>query len=212
MRTALLAFAMMTFGLTPVHAAESPPGLQPREQATQITPDDHALGKKSAPVTIFEYSSSPAPIALISQTKALPVIKKDYIETGKVRLAFHFPLDGVAIKGRPLARCAEPDKFFNIVDFLFEPTALKAEQQGSGGSAGRHGNWSGISPEKQKACQDDEAMKAKIIQICQEGSQAFNIDTFTIVIVGPKGNHEVVKGAQKAEDYTKIIDKMLADQ
>ena len=49
-----------------------------------------------------------------------PDLKKDYIDTGKIRFIFReFPLDPLAAAASMLARCAGKDKFFPLIEAFF---------------------------------------------------------------------------------------------
>ena len=80
-----------------------------------------ALGDEKAPVTIIEYASMTCPHCADFHASTYPELKKRYIDTGKVRFIFReFPLDQLALAGFLLARCAGPDKYFPMIDTLFQ--------------------------------------------------------------------------------------------
>jgi protein-disulfide isomerase len=82
---------------------------------------DKILGDENAPVTIVEYASMTCGHCANFHERTWPDLKKDYIETGKVRFIFReFPLDPVASAAFMLARCAPQEKYFDIVDIMFE--------------------------------------------------------------------------------------------
>jgi len=81
---------------------------------------DIVEGKASAPVTIVEYASMTCGHCAAFHREIYPVIKKDYIETGKVKFILReFPLDEVATAAFMLARSLGPDKRDAAVDLLF---------------------------------------------------------------------------------------------
>jgi protein-disulfide isomerase len=81
---------------------------------------DIVLGAADAPVTIVEYASMTCPHCAQFQAKTFPKLKERYIDTGKVRFIFReFPLDPLAAGAFMLARCADKDKYFAIIDLLF---------------------------------------------------------------------------------------------
>ncbi|HVG51086.1 MAG TPA: DsbA family protein [Xanthobacteraceae bacterium] len=97
-------------------------------QATVSTTDlaepsaigDMALGSDKAPVTIIEYASMTCSHCAHFAVTTFPKLKERYIDTGKVRYIFReFPLDPLAAGASLLARCADKDKYFSIVDLLF---------------------------------------------------------------------------------------------
>ncbi len=68
-----------------------------------------AIGDKDAPVTMVEYSSLGCPHCAAFHKNTLPRIKKEYIDTGKVRLVYRdFPLGTPALAASMIARCAGP--------------------------------------------------------------------------------------------------------
>ena len=80
-----------------------------------------ALGDEKAPVTIIEYASMTCPHCATFHDTTYPELKKRYIDTGKVRFIFReFPLDQLAPAAFMLARCAGPDKYFPMIETLFQ--------------------------------------------------------------------------------------------
>ena len=73
------------------------------------------LGNPTAPVTIYEFSSLGCSHCADFHLNMLPQLKKDYIDTGKVKLVFaDFPIDGRSMKAAMLARCMPADKYFDF--------------------------------------------------------------------------------------------------
>jgi protein-disulfide isomerase len=103
---------------------KSPPIGIPDSSLDLMTPGplgDQALGKDDAPVTIIEYASMTCPHCANFHETTFPELKKRYIDTGKVRFIFReFPLDSVAATAAMLARCSGKDKFFPLVEVLFQ--------------------------------------------------------------------------------------------
>jgi protein-disulfide isomerase len=81
---------------------------------------DMAMGAENAPVTIIEYASMTCPHCANFTIETFPKLKERYIDTGKVRYIFReFPLDALAAGASLLARCADKDKYFSLIDLLF---------------------------------------------------------------------------------------------
>ncbi len=81
---------------------------------------DMVMGAENAPVTIIEYASMTCPHCAHFAVETFPKLKERYIDTGKVRYIFReFPLDVVAAGASLLARCADKDKYFSLLDLLF---------------------------------------------------------------------------------------------
>jgi len=94
----------------------------PKRGGDLMTPSplgEQALGQASAPVTIIEYASMTCPHCAHFHETTYPELKKRYIDTGKVRFIFReFPLDSVAATAFMVARCADKDKFFPLIEAM----------------------------------------------------------------------------------------------
>lgn len=82
-----------------------------------------ALGQDSAPVTIVEFSDLECPFCHQFFKETLPQIKKDYIDTGKVKMYYrHYPLPFHPM-AKPLANAVEcandQGKFWELHDTIF---------------------------------------------------------------------------------------------
>jgi protein-disulfide isomerase len=90
------------------------------------------LGDQNAKVTLVQFSDFQCPFCRRFFEETLPQIKKEYIDTGKVKLTFrHYPLDfhPAAYPSALAAECAnEQGKFWELHDKIFEEQA----KQGTG--------------------------------------------------------------------------------
>jgi protein-disulfide isomerase len=99
-------------------------GASSTEGATQFEREgDRALGSADAPVTVIEYASTSCPHCADFHDEVFPTIESRYIDTGQVRFVFREMLTGeprLAQAGFMLARCAPDDRYFDVIDLLFE--------------------------------------------------------------------------------------------
>jgi len=108
---------------TPTPAAETTPS---EPQLVRVSLDDDPVkGDPDAPVTIIEFSDFQCPFCSRFYQQTLPLIEKNYIETGKVKLVYRdLPLASIhpnAIPSHIAAECAdEQGKFWEYHDALFE--------------------------------------------------------------------------------------------
>jgi hypothetical protein len=101
--------------------------LLPRELRAQepdkllgVLPTDHVLGRPDAPNVLIDYFSLTCPHCANFHAAVLPVVKREWIDTGRLRFVYrHFPSDAVATRGSLLAECGG-DKFFETIDALFK--------------------------------------------------------------------------------------------
>lgn len=111
-------------------AADQQLGHQPPGNLNQVsTDDDPALGDKNAPLTIVEFSDYECPFCKRSFDQVLPELKKNYIETGKLKLVYRdFPLSfhTNAHKEAEAAECARSQSddatYFKFHDQIFTRT------------------------------------------------------------------------------------------
>ena len=79
------------------------------------------LGNPKAKVTVIEFASLTCPHCAQFQQVVFPDIKKNYIDTGKIRYVFKdYPLDELAMVGAVLARCAPADRGLKLIDTMFK--------------------------------------------------------------------------------------------
>ena len=101
---------------------------QPAEKVdVKVGAGDHVLGNSNAKVAIVEFSDFQCPFCRSFWSGALAQIKKEYIDTGKVKLVYkHFPLD-FHPGARPAAEASEcandQGKFWEFHDKVFEEQA-----------------------------------------------------------------------------------------
>jgi len=90
----------------------------------KITKDDVILGDPNAPVTIIEYSDYQCPFCKKFFDENIFLLRKEYIETGKVKMIYRdFPLPGhlYAMPAAEAANCAKDQgKFWAYHDLIFK--------------------------------------------------------------------------------------------
>jgi protein-disulfide isomerase len=100
----------------------------------------YSIGRADAPVTLVEFSDYQCPFCKQFHTGAYTELKKNYIDTGKVRfVARDLPLEfhPLALKAAEAARCAgDQGKYWELRDALFakaEPPTDDVVQKAAGG-------------------------------------------------------------------------------
>jgi len=107
----------------PATAPSSKSPAQPAPSSVNLS-GTHVKGDPSAPVLIVEYSDFQCPFCAEFWRSTLPSIERDFISTGKARLAYkHFPIENIhplAETAAEAAECAgEQGKFWEYHDLLF---------------------------------------------------------------------------------------------
>lgn len=104
------------------HAAPAAPVFNPDAPEGTYAPiaADHAIGAADAPVSMIVYASVICPHCSTWFINDYPVIKRDYIETGKLRMIFReFPTAPAqaALPGFVIAGCGPDDQFINNIEY-----------------------------------------------------------------------------------------------
>jgi protein-disulfide isomerase len=74
-----------------------------------------AIGRADAPVTIIKYASLTCPYCRKFQMETFPELKRQYIDTGKVRFIIReFPIGFQSGAATVVLRCAPPGKYFDL--------------------------------------------------------------------------------------------------
>lgn len=170
-----------------------------------IQPGDHVLGNADAPVTIFEYASLTCPHCAQFHSGVLPELKAKYIDTGKVKLVFRdFPLDNVAARAAMLAECAGPERYFPLLDVLFQSQAQWATAKDPVAELGKIGRLSGLAEADFKACMENTKLAQDIIAKRQGGEAVGVSSTPTLII-----NGRLYAGARPMDELEKILQPLL---
>src|SRR6185437_861940 len=88
--------------------------------AEDITRAERSVGKPDAKVTVNEFFSLTCSHCAAFARETYPLVKKDLIDTGKVRWVFHdYPLDQVALMAAMVAHYLPVDRYEPFIDALF---------------------------------------------------------------------------------------------
>jgi protein-disulfide isomerase len=170
----------------------------PLEQALA----ERTLGKADAPITIIEYASLTCPHCRDFDAQTLPKVKAAYIDTGKAKLIYRdFPLDGLALRAAGLARCAPPERYFPMIDTLFQQQDNWSRAKDPMDALAKLGRLAGMSPDLIDACLKSDKLMDGIVNIRLGGEQQFKVDsTPTFLINGTK-----VSGFLPFEEFDKLL-------
>jgi protein-disulfide isomerase len=197
LRTLLSAAAAVMMTLTMASAQES-----------EIP--DMIQGDADAKVEIIEYASYTCPHCASFHAGPYKDLKKDYIETGKVKFIYReVYFDRFGLWASMIARCAGPDRFFGMTDLLYkeqslwsragDPAAIVAELR-------KIGLKGGLDNDALDACLEDADNAQALVAWYQENAERDNIrSTPSFLIKGePYSN-------MNYPDFSAIIDEKLAE-
>jgi protein-disulfide isomerase len=91
---------------------------------------DMSLGPSTAPVTIIKYMSLTCPYCRKFQAEVFPVLKRDYIDKGKVRLILReFPIGHQSGQATVALRCAGQQRYFQLYEKFLSQQAAWVSQE-----------------------------------------------------------------------------------
>ncbi|MCK7610777.1 thioredoxin domain-containing protein [Roseibium sediminicola] len=164
---------------------------------------DKILGDENAPVTIVEYASMTCGHCANFHKKTWPSLKEQYVDTGKVRFIFReYPLNQEAFAMSMLARCAPADKYFEIVDIMFEQLrsgALSGEFLPALTSLSKQ---IGYTQESFNKCLTDQGLLDALVAERDRASQKFGVKSTPTFFI----NGELHSGAMSIEQMGEIIE------
>lgn len=158
------------------------------DKALAVTQSDRILGKPDAPITIVEYGSLSCPHCAHFAGTVLPQLKKQWIDTGKARLVFRdFPLDQEALRAEMVARCAPPERYYPLVDSLFENQDKWVLAKDWRAALERLVQFAGIGKQKFDSCFTDNKIEDQVAGSRLQAAQQLGVDsTPTFFINGKK--------------------------
>ena len=174
----------------------------PIDKATYVPPSaelmapgplgERVMGKPTAPVTVIEYVSLTCPHCANFQKNLFPRLKKEYIDTGKVRYVVReFPIGRTAGTAAIVNRCAPEEKYFFILDQFLTRQPEWVSQEVRPDAIYSVAKAGGMSRETFDKCLSNQVIIDGLTEVKQRGRQFNVIGTPTFFINGRKAQGEV---------------------
>lgn len=184
---------------------------QPQEVKVDID-DDPLLGNAGAPLTLIEFSDYQCPFCSRFSRETLPRIKKEYVDTGKVRYVFRdypLPTHKEAPKAAEAANCAgDQGKYWQMHNRLFEQ-----QSKISLSDLKNHAKDMGLNMEQFGQCLDSGKYIQEVQKDFQDGQKAGVGGTPTFFIGKTTKDGKItsypIRGAQPFEAFKTMIEEML---
>jgi len=141
---------------------------------------ERALGKPDAPVTVIEFYSLTCSHCADFQRETFPRIKRELIDTGKLRYVFHdFPLDQVALMAAMVARTLPPERYEPFIGALLASQDRWAFARGvnSTDELAKMAALAGLPRDAFNKAIADTALRDWILQRQDEAQKAYGIDS-----------------------------------
>lgn len=172
------------------------------------TIQDMTLGAEDAPVEIVEYSSYTCPHCASFHLDTFKEIKKNYIDTGKVKWTYReVYFDRFGLWASLIARCGGEDRFFGITDLIFKGQEKWTRAEGPDAiveELRKIGRLAGIENDQIEACLQDGDKAQTLVAWFQKNAETDKIEaTPSFVVNGTKVPN------QSYADFAKLIDAEL---
>ncbi|MBI2205442.1 MAG: DsbA family protein [Candidatus Rokubacteria bacterium] len=193
--------------------AQAPPAT-PAVAKVSLAGAAASLGRAEAPVVLDEFSDYQCPFCKRFSDTTLALLKKDYIDTGKLRYVFRdFPLDQIHPHARQAAeasRCAgDQGRYWEMHDVIFRnQRALQAAK------LKEYAERLGLDTAAFGHCLDSGKHRAAVQRDYEEGLK-IGVQGTPAFVVGPPGTDDAVEGvmisgARPIADFRREIDRLLA--
>jgi protein-disulfide isomerase len=170
-----------------------------------------ALGSDNAPVTVVEFADFQCPFCERFFSTTLPNLKKDYIDTGKVRLVMKdlpLPMHSSAKPAALAAQCAtEQGKFWAMHDSLFKGNGQLKDED-----LKRYAKDIGLDADRFDDCLKSNRYDSAISGEVAEANEQGITGTPTFVIGATTGDvveGNILNGAQPIESFRSQIEALL---
>lgn len=163
-----------------------------------------ALGDPNAPNTIIEYASMTCSHCAAFHANTYPALKEKYIDTGKVYFILReYPLDALATAAFMLARCGPKERYFPLVDLMFDRQGEWAFTDNPKQALLTFVRQAGFTEETFNACLTNKEIQDGVLAVKARGASDFGVTSTPTFFI----NGEMQRGELSIED----IDAVIAD-
>ena len=187
------------FILTPIYG----------ESALDITEKDFVIGNEDAKITIIEYASLSCSHCADFHVNTLETLKKEYIDTGKVRMVFRdYPFNYPALLGSMVLRCIPENYRYDYMNALFKLQTdwVNKKNKKTIQELYKIMQSGGMTKEEYDACIYNTELENEILEGVMEAQNQFNIKSTPSFII----NGKLIEGNKSIKEFRQIIDKILS--
>lgn len=174
------------------------------------------LGSESAQITIVEFGDYQCPFCQKWNQNTKPLIEKNYIVTGKIKLVYvDFPIIGPdSIKAHAGSYCAdEQGLYWQYHDFLYSNQG----QENNGWTNQNNlknlvSGINGLDTDSFSKCLDSGKYEDRVKENKNIATKNGATSTPYFIIIEPDGNRIPISGAQPYSVFQETIDEILARQ
>jgi protein-disulfide isomerase len=174
----------------------------------KLTPEEYSMGDDDARIVMVEYASLTCPHCAAFHTSVLPRLKKDFIDTGKVRYIYRdFPLDRLALGAAMVARCYGRDNFFGFINTFYAAQEQWSQASDPISALRNLARLGGISTAMFETCLTNVETQNEILRQRLEAANEFKVQSTPTVFV----NGERYSGGMTMEQLRILLNRKLAE-
>ena len=167
---------------------------------------EYAIGRTDAPVTLIKYASLTCPYCRRFQSDVFPVLKRDYIDRGKVRFIIReFPIGKSSGMATIALRCAPMDHYLELYGRYLSKQAQWASLEVRIEPILKVAQGVGLTAAEFDRCRQNHGMINALNQVKDRGRELGVIGTPNFFI-----NGRLVKKALDLNELREIIDPLAA--
>ena len=165
------------------------------------------IGDAEAPVKIIEYASFTCPHCATFHNEILPKLKNEFINTGKVQLEYReIYFDGPGLWAGLLARCKGPEKYFPMINLIYNKQKDWARGNRDDIIKGllSIGRQSGLTDERSRECMENSNLAENLIDIFKKNVEKHKISSTPSFVINGE-----LKTNMSYEELKYLIEKNL---
>ena len=198
----LISFLLIFFGTSFALSNES--------SVLNLTEDDFIIGNVNAPITIIEYASMSCSHCANFHNNTLPDLKKEYIDTGKVKFVFRdFPYNYPALLGSMVMRCIPSEVRYDYMNALYKLQNMWVVKENAITRQELYKimQTGGMTKKNFDTCLSNVDLENKILQEVIAAQSEFNIRSTPSFLI----NGDLLEGDKSIKVFRQILDKILSD-
>ena len=198
----LISFLLIFFGTSFALSNES--------SVLNLTENDFIIGNDNAPITIIEYASMSCSHCANFHNNTLPDLKKEYIDTGKVKFVFRdFPYNYPALLGSMVMRCIPSEVRYDYMNALYklQDNWVVKENAITHRELYKIMQSGGMNKENFDACLNNVDLENQILEEVIAAQSEFNIRSTPSFLI----NGDLLEGDKSIKVFRQILDKILSD-
>ncbi len=169
---------------------------------------EFSIGRADAPVVMIKYMSLTCPYCKRFQAETFPVLKREYIDTGKVRFIIReFPIGKSSGTATIALRCAPMEKYLTLYDKFLQQQAQWVSQEVRLDAIYKVAQQVGMTRQQFDSCRENQSMINGLKWVKERGRELGVIGTPNFFVDG-----RLVKKVIGMAEIREMVDPLVASR